>query len=358
MRFDYHTRYREGFALWRSAFDRNIYILLALMLLALPWVATPFALGELAYLFILCIASLGLMTLTGFTGQVSLGHAAFVAIGAYGHAWFLSKGLPLPLSLLLAAMISSAAGLLVGIPAIRVSGLYLAMVTMAFAIIIEQVIGHWSSVTGGFTGLAVNDPMLWGFSLSGPKTFYYFCLLMLTLVLLALLNIMRSGTGRTLIGVRESEAASYALGISVKGTKAGAFALSAGITGLAGALLAHHLKYLTPDGFTLLLSLELVLMVVIGGLGSLRGAILGAMLISLLPTAISRIKPFLPDSIAKQFGLETFIFGFVLAIFVLFEPMGLNGRWLKIRSFFESFPLYRRDTFKRNKRYMKSERYR
>ena len=140
--------------------------------------------------------------------------------------------------------------------------------------------------------------------------------------------------------------------------KVGAFALSAGITGLAGALLAHHLKYLTPDGFTLLLSLELVLMVVIGGLGSLRGAILGAVLISLLPTAISRIKPFLPDSIAKQFGLETFIFGFVLAVFVLFEPMGLNGRWLKIRSFLESFPLYRRDTFKRNKRYMKSERYR
>jgi branched-chain amino acid transport system permease protein len=140
--------------------------------------------------------------------------------------------------------------------------------------------------------------------------------------------------------------------------KAGAFALSAGITGLAGAMLAHHLKYLTPDGFTLLLSLELVLMVVIGGLGSLRGAILGAVLISLLPTAISRIKPFLPDSIAKQFGLETFIFGFVLAVFVLFEPMGLNGRWLKIRAFLESFPLYRRDTFKRNKRYMKSERYR
>jgi branched-chain amino acid transport system permease protein len=123
-------------------------------------------------------------------------------------------------------------------------------------------------------------------------------------------------------------------------------------------MLAHHLKYLTPDGFTLLLSLELVLMVVIGGLGSLRGAVLGAILISSLPTAISRIKPFLPDSVAKQFGLETFIFGFVLAFFVLYEPMGLNGRWLKIRSLLESFPIYRKDTFKRNKRYMKSERYR
>jgi len=358
MRFDYHTQYREGFALWRSPFDRNLYALLLLGLCALPWFMTPFMLGEMAYVFILCVASLGLMSLTGLTGQVSLGHAAFIAIGAYGHAWFLSKGLPLPVSMLMAALISAAAGLLVGIPAIRVSGLYLAMVTLAFAIIVEQIIGHWSSVTGGFTGLAVNDPVLMGQSLSGPKAFYYFCLITLVLVLVALLNILRSGMGRALIGVRESEAASYALGIPVERMKAGAFALSAGITGLAGSMLAHHLKYLTPDGFTLLLSLELVLMVVIGGLGSLRGAVLGAVLISSLPTAISRIKPFLPESVAKQFGLETFIFGVVLALFVLFEPMGLNGRWLKKRSLLESFPIYRKDTFKRNKRYMKSERYR
>lgn len=358
MRFDYHTRYREGFALWASAFDRNLYLLLLLALCLLPLLVTPFVLGEMAYVFILCVASLGLMALTGLTGQVSLGHAAFVAIGAYSHAWFLSKGLPLALSMPMAALLSGAAGLLVGIPAIRVSGLYLAMVTMAFAIIVEQVIGHWSSVTGGFTGLAVNDPALWGLSLSSPRSFYYLCLVVLVAVLLALLNLLRSGIGRALIGVRESEAAAYGLGIPVERMKAGAFALSAGITGLAGSLLAHHLKYLTPDGFTLLLSLELVLMVVIGGLGSLRGAILGAMLISLLPTAISRLKPFLPEQVARQFGLEIFIFGLVLAVFVLFEPTGLNGRWLKIRALLESFPLYRQDTFKRNKRYMKSERYR
>jgi branched-chain amino acid transport system permease protein len=108
----------------------------------------------------------------------------------------------------------------------------------------------------------------------------------------------------------------------------------------------------------MLLSLELVLMVVIGGLGSLRGAVLGALLIGMLPTLISRVKPLLPDHIAKQMGLEIFMFGLVLALFVLFEPRGLNGRWLKFRAFLESFPLYRRDTFRRGKTYMKSERYR
>ena len=358
MRFNYHTRYRDTFALWRDGFERRLYLLLLLALCATPLVATPFVLGELSYVFILCIASIGLMMVTGYTGQVSLGHAAFVAIGAYAHAWFISKGLPLPLSMPAAALLAAAAGLLVGVPAVRVSGLYLAMVTLAFAIIVEQVIGHWSSVTGGFTGLAVEDPVIFGLSLGGPRAFYFLCLALLVGVLLAMANLLRSGLGRALIGVRDSEAASFALGIAVDRVKAGAFALSAGITGLAGALLAHHLKYLTPDGFTLLLSLELVLMVVIGGLGSLRGAVLGAILISLLPTVISRVKPLLPEQVAKQFGLETFIFGLVLAVFVLFEPTGLNGRWLKARALLEYFPLYRKDTFKRTKRYMKSERYR
>lgn len=358
MRFEYHARYRDGFALLRHANARRMYGLFLLGLVALPWLASSFFLGEMSYVFILCIASLGLMMLTGYTGQVSLGHAAFVAIGAYAHAWMLSKGVPLLVSLPTAGLICAAAGLLVGVPAIRVSGLYLAMVTLAFSVIVEQVIGHWSSVTGGFTGLAVNDPVIAGLSLGGSRGFYFLCLVVLVLVFLGLLNILRSATGRAFVGVRDSEAAAYSLGIWVEGVKVSAFALSAGVAGLAGALLAHHTKYLTPDGFTLLLSLELVLMVVIGGLGSLRGAILGALLISLLPTVISRIKPLLPESIARQFGLETFIFGLVLACFILFEPMGLNGRWLKLRALMESFPLYRRDTFKRNKRYMKSERYR
>ena len=357
MHFDYHTRYSEGTALFKRPADKLAYGLLLAALLVLPAVLSPFFLGELSYVFILCVASLGLMFLTGFTGQVSLGHAAFLAIGAYAHAWFLARGLPWPLSLPLAALLTAVVGVLLGIPAIRVSGLYLAMVTLAFSIIVEQVIGLWSSVTGGFTGLAVEDPKLLGWSLSGPKAFYYTCLLVLVGVLLGLLNLLRSATGRALVGVRDSEAAAYALGIHVQGHKVAAFGVSAGVCGLAGGLLAHHLKYLTPDGFTLLLSLELVLMVVIGGLGSLRGAVLGAILISLLPTAISRIKPLLPDSISKQFGLEIFVFGLVLAIFVLFEPGGLNARWLKLRALLQSFPLYRRDTFKRQKRYMKSERY-
>ena len=357
MRFDYYTRYRQSFALLRSPDQFILYGLLTITLLVAPWIASGFLLGEMTYVFIMCLASLGLMVLIGYTGQVSLGHAAFVAIGAYAHAWLLSKGTPLLISLPAAGLITATCGLLLGMPAIRVSGLYLAMVTMAFAIIVEQVIGQWSSVTGGFTGLAVEEPTVLGISLGGPTNFYFLCLFVLVLAVLAVLNLLRSGIGRAFVGVRDSEAAAYALGIHVQGVKIGAFALSAGLTGLAGALLAHHTKYLTPDAFTLILSLQLVLMVVIGGLGSVRGAILGGILISLMPTAISKIKVWLPPSIAGQFGLETFLFGLVLALFVLFEPAGMNGRWLKLRALIETFPLYRRDSQKRNKRYMRSERY-
>ncbi|MCW1930796.1 branched-chain amino acid ABC transporter permease [Pararhodobacter zhoushanensis] len=356
MRFDYHTRYRQGFALLRHPSDWLAYGLLAVVLLALPLFASTYLIGELGYVLILCIAAMGLMALTGFTGQVSLGHASFVAIGAYAHAWLLAQGVPFVLALPLAGVISAGAGLVVGIPAIRVSGLYLAMVTLAFSIVVEQVIGLWRGVTGGFMGMLVETPRILGVSVGAPKYFYYVCLFIAVLVLLALANLMRSGIGRAFTGVRDSEAAAYALGIEVKRVKVGAFGLSAGITGLAGALMAHHIGYLTPDAFTLLLSLDLVLMVVIGGMGSLRGAILGAVLISFLPKGVALLKSALPDAMARQSGLEIFVAGLVLALFVLFEPMGLNGRWLKLRALFESFPLYRRDTFRRQKTYMKSER--
>jgi branched-chain amino acid transport system permease protein len=259
--------------------------------------------------------------------------------------------------MLLAAAFTGLIGLIIGLPAIRVSGLYLAMVTLAFAILTEHVIGRWKSVTGGFNGVSVNSPQLFGLDLSKLQSFYYQCLVVLVLVLLGLLNLIRAKTGRAFMGVRDSEAAAYGLGIWVAGYKVLAFVVSASITGLGGALLAHHVGFLTPEGFGLIMSLELVLMVTIGGLGSLRGAILGAILISMLPTFISRIKPLLPDHIAKQFGLEIFVFGLVLALFVLFEPKGLNGRWIKFKTFLETFPLYRQDMFKRGKSYMKSERY-
>ncbi|MFM7342481.1 MAG: branched-chain amino acid ABC transporter permease [Betaproteobacteria bacterium] len=358
MRFDYDTSYQDSKRLLRYRSDQLIYGLTLALLLAAPWLLPKYYVGELTYLYIMAIASLGLMVLSGYTGQVSLGHAAFLAVGAYAHAWFLGQGLPFAASILLATALSGLVGLALGLPAIRVSGLYLAMVTLAFAILIEHVLGRWKSVTGGFNGMPVADPSLFGLDLSGLKSFYFLCLGCLIVILLLLINLMRGRTGRAFVGVRDSEAAAASLGIWVAGHKVLAFVISAAVSGFAGALLAHHMRHITPEGFSLLLSLELVLMVTIGGLGSLRGAILGAFLIGMVPAFISQIKPYLGDRISKQFGLEIFFFGLILAFFVLFEPKGLNGRWLKVKAFFETFPLYRKDVFRRGKTYMKSERYR
>lgn len=358
MRFHYDTSYADAIRLLRYPSDWLAYGLLVVALLAAPWILPRFLVGEIAYVFILCIGSLGLMILAGWTGQVSLGPAAFVAIGAYIHTLLLTAGLPFVVSIVVASLGAGLAGFVIGLPAIRVSGLYLAMVTLAFAIIVEHVIGRWRSVTGGFNGLPVPDPEILGWTLTGPRPFYYLCLAVLVIVFLALLNLTRGHVGRAFVGLRDSEAAAYALGVNVPAYKVLAFVVSSAVLGIAGALTAHHVQHLTPEGFGLLLSLEFVLMVVIGGLGSLRGAILGAILIGMLPYLVSQLKPFLPDRVSKQFGLEIFIHGLVLFVFVLFEPKGLNGRWLKIKALFTHFPLYRRDTFRRVKSYMKSERHR
>lgn len=358
MRFSFDTSYRQSLQLLRHPEQRASYGLLLLMLIVAPLVLPRFYVGELSYLFLMCIASLGLMMLTGFTGQVSLGHAAFMAIGAYAHAWMLAQGVPWLLCVVCAMAIAAAAGVVVGLPAIRISGLYLAMATLAFSFIVAHFAGRWDSVTGGHGGMAVGELRILGVDFEQPVPFYFLCLAILLLVLWGLLNLVRSPLGRAFVGVRDSEAAAHALGIHVSRIKIAAFVLSAALCGLSGALLSHHLKYLTPEAFDMMTSLQLVLMVVIGGLGSLRGAIFGGILIGLLPSLISAAKPFLPDHVASQFGLDVFVFGLVLTLFVLFEPKGMNGRWLRVRAWLETFPTYRRDNVRRGKTYMRSERYR
>jgi branched-chain amino acid transport system permease protein len=358
MRFDYDTSYAQARQLLRGRGQWLAYGFLGIALLLAPFLIPVFYVGEMTYLFIMAVASVGLMMLTGLAGLVSLGHAAFLAIGAYCHVWLLGQGVPFLLSLTAAMAMSALAGFVIGLPAIRISGLYLAMVTLAFSFIVSHFAGMWESVTGGHAGTAVPDPVIGALDLSRPTAFYFTCLLLLFLVLLACLNLLRAPIGRSFVGARDSSAAAYALGIHVPRVKILAFVLSAAICGLSGALLAHHMRFVSPEAFEISVSLQLVLMVVIGGMGSLRGAVFGAVVIGLLPNLISLVKPMLPQRISDQSGLDIFIFGLILTLFVLFEPTGLNGRWLKLRAFLQSFPMHRRNTFKRAKAYMRSERHR
>jgi branched-chain amino acid transport system permease protein len=270
----------------------------------------------------------------------------------------LAHGVPFSLSLLLTVTLTGMIGMLIGRSASKMHGFYLAVATLAFAILIETVIGEWSSLTGGHGGLAVPDLKVFGIPLRAMWQQYYLDAVLALLVIWGASNLFRTPTGRAFVAIRDSELSARSLGVNVAWVKIQSFGVSAAITGLAGVLLAHHLTYLAPDVFGVLESLKLLLMVVVGGLGSVLGAVFGAIFVSLLPIFLSFLKDVLPPSIGEQAGLEPLLFGTIIVLFIVFEPQGIYGRWLKLRFFFETFPYYRKASFVRQKSYLKTDRMR
>jgi branched-chain amino acid transport system permease protein len=244
----------------------------------------------------------------------------------------------------------------VGLPALRVKGIYLGIATLAFGFIVEEVLARWDSVTGGNAGIHVKAPEMFGWKLSSVEEFYFLCLVIAIGATLAILNLLRSSTGRAFVAIRDSEISAQSMGIHLARYKTLSFALSAALAGIGGALYAHKLSFISPDQFGILHSIDLLLMVVIGGLGSVHGAFLGAIFLISMPQVIALTKDYLPPVIGQAPGLQAVVYGLVLIAFVLFEPLGLYGRWLKIRTWFQLFPFYRKGLFKRQKSFQKSDR--
>jgi branched-chain amino acid transport system permease protein len=380
MRFVFKTSYAQDIQVFRDKVDASWYVLLAIAVLALPAVLPAYYVGETTWVFIYAITGVSLMALVGYTGLVSLGHAAFLGIGAYAHAFFLTHGVPWILSAVMAVLITTACGFVVGLPALRMAGIYLAIATLAFSVIIQEVFSRWESVTNGLSGMAVPKAHIFGVSFEGEIAFYYLCLGFLVLALWLTRNLLRSPTGRAWIAIRDSEIAAQSMGVNLAIYKSIAFAYSAGLMGVAGVLFAHKIAFLAPDIFTILLSIQLLLLVIVGGLGSLHGAVFGAIFVALLPPVIAILRDSIPASFhelsaasglvpiawlgdaignfLKKPGVEAGIFGLILVLVILLEPLGMYGRWVKIRIFFSTFPMYKRATFKRQRTYMKTERLR
>jgi branched-chain amino acid transport system permease protein len=362
MRFIFKTDYDQDIRLFRHAGAKFWYGLLALLLLAAPWLldadTKDYYLSQLGFICIYAIIGLGLQLLTGFTGQVSLGHAAFLAVGGYAEAILQARGWPFGLSLAAAFFLSGVAGIVIGLPALRVKGIYLAIATQAFGFIVEEIAARWESVTGGNGGLHLKPIDFFGIAINTETSFYFLSLGLVALVLFGCMNLMRSPTGRAMVAIRDSEISAQSMGIHLAKYKTIAFALSAAVTGVAGALFAHKLQFISPENFNVLVSIQLLMIIFIGGIGSFHGAIFGAIFVIAMPEAISAAKDWLPAAVAGQTGLEPTVFGLILILFILFEPMGIHGRWVKIRTYFTLFPFYRRAMFKRQKAYMKSERLR
>jgi branched-chain amino acid transport system permease protein len=293
MRFIFKTDYAQDIHLAKHGGHIFWYSLLMVVLVAAPWLFAEYWLAQLTFILIYSIAALGIMLLAGFTGLFSLGHAAFLGVGAYTQAVLTNAGIPFPLALACAAGFSAAVGWIVGLPALRLKGIYLGMATLSFGFIVEEVLARWESVTGGNAGINVKAPDLFGWVLASEEQFYFLCLALTVLSTFGILNLLRSPTG---------------------------------------------------------------LMIVIGGLGSVHGAFLGAIFLITAPQMISLVKDYLPAVVGQAPGLQGLVYGAVLIGFVLFEPMGLYGRWLKIRTYIEMFPFYRKGMFKRQKSFQKSDR--
>lgn len=355
MRFIFKRTYDQDIDLARHEGHRFWYGALLVILLLTPLLLSSYWVSQITFVLIYSVVSLGLMLLSGYTGLFSIGHAAFLGVGAYTEAYLAAHGWPFPASMTVAMCLSAAVGVVVGLPALRIKGMYLAVATLAFAFIVEEVMARWEHVTGGNAGRQVARAEAFGWTLN-DTSFYYLCLLVVVIVTVGVLNILRSPTGRAFVAIRDSEVSAQSMGIHLASYKTLAFAISAGLAGLAGALYAHKLRFISPDQFSFVQSIDLVIMVVIGGLGSVHGAFLGAIFLIGMPQLISSVRDLLPPAIGQATGLQGVVYGLALAAFVIFEPTGLYGRWIKIRTWLETYPYYRKGMFKRQKSYQKSER--
>ena len=356
MRFIFKTDYDQDIRLAKHGGHVFWYGLLLAFLAGAPWLIEEYWLAQLTFVLIYSVVGLGLMLLAGFTGLFSMGHAAFLGVGAYTEAVLAAKGWPFPVSLAISAGLSAAVGAVVGLPALRVKGIYLGIATLSFGFIVEEGLARWESVTGGNAGMHVKGIQMFGWEANTSESFYWVCLVVVVLSTLAVLNLLRSATGRAFVAIRDSEISAQSMGIHLARYKTLSFMISAALAGMGGALYAHKLQFISPDQFNILQSVDLLLMVVIGGLGSIHGAFLGAIFLITMPQLISLGKDLLPAAIGQAPGLQAVVYGAVLIAFVMFEPMGLYGRWLKVRTWFQLFPFYRKGMFKRQKSFQKSDR--
>lgn len=302
------------------------------MLAAIPGFPANYALYLLTQAMIFGLVALGLNLLTGYAGQFSIGHAGFVAVGAYTSAILTQRyHLHFVLAFCAAGLASAVTGLLLGLPALRLSGPYLAVATLGFGVAVPQLVLAGGDFTGGSSGLQRLPPAalpIWFDSNIGhynlvivsDRAYYYLSLAVLATLTLFAINVTRGHTGRAFVAIRDSELAAQAMGVSLSRYKTMAFALSAGYAGIAGSLLAHMVRGVSPEEFTLFMSVTVLTMIVVGGLGSIAGSLFGALALTLVQPVLSRL-PLLSDFK----NLYIVVFGLVLVLAVIFLPQGIAG---------------------------------
>ena len=301
-----------------------------------PFVSSPFLLDLCNQVLLTSIGAVALMLLTGYAGQISLGHAGFLAAGAFTVGiLFKELGAPFWVTLPAAAAVGGLLGLVFGLPSLRLRGLYLGISTLGLHFVVIYLGNEYQSRRGLDTGVIIDPPSLGGYVLTGGRAWYVVLLLAASAAVLFSLNLLRSRVGRAWRALREREVVAGALGIDVVRGKLSVFVVSSVMTALAGALFAYFRSFVSVDAFDLYLGIQYVAMVIIGGMGSILGAILGAAFVVLFPYAIEAAATLLPQRFATQvFALDYAAFGAVMILFLLFEPQGLVGLLRRVQAFF------------------------
>jgi branched-chain amino acid transport system permease protein len=314
---------------------RRIGFVVALVaLLVLPFGASPFLLDLSNQVLFACIGALALMLLTGYAGQISLGTAGLLAAGAYSVGILVREiGAPFWITLPVAAMVGALLGLIFGLPSLRLRGLYLAISTLGLHFVVVYLGGEYEARELLSTGVMIDSPAIGSFTVSSGFAWYFVLLVFAALALLISLNLRRSRTGRAWRALRDRDVVASALGINVQHYKLLAFVLSATMTAIAGALFAYFRNFVSIDAFSLYLTVQYVAMIIIGGMGSIAGALLGAGFVILFPYGIEAVAAFLPARFNSMiFALNYTTFGVVMILFLLLEPAGLMGIARRVRN--------------------------
>lgn len=344
---NYRLTYLEDRSLFHGLqnFWTRAWLLLGVAaLLALPQFLPQYWVYTINLAAIAVTGALGLNLLTGHAGQISLAHASVLAIGAYTTAYLAKMNVPFVLVLPAAGTVAALVGCLISLPALRLKGLYLALATLSFFVIVDFAIRKGGALTGGAAGTHVPPPTLAGFTLAGDKPFYYLIITVAALCAIFVGNLQRTWVGRSLMAVRDSDIAAEMAGISVFRTKLLAFALSSFLGGVAGSLLGYYLQFINPDNFGLSVSVAYIAMIIVGGMGSVTGSILGAVFMTLLPEVLrvgvhglSKVLPAL-DVASKGAFVEGAVYGLVIILFLMFKPEGLARFWRDALIYFRTWP--------------------
>lgn len=341
----FKTNYRQDEAIWQTKAAKFWIILLVMVLVAFPFLfkGSRYLLYVANTILVATVAAVGLNILTGFTGQISLGHGAFLGVGAYTSGYLMvSLGLPFLACVTGAGAVTAVIGMIFGIPSLRLKGLYLAIATLAAQVILEFVFVRWRSVTGGSQGMMVPPAQIGPFAFDGDFTFYFLALAFAALSLIFAKNIIRTKPGRAFMAIRDRYISAEIIGVPLFRYKLLAFGISSFYAGVAGSLWGHYLGIITPEHFNVMVSIQYLSMIIIGGLGSIHGTVLGVVFMTLLPEGLRALSglfsaqyPFLVDIFG---AIREAVFGLVIILFLIFEPDGLAARWRTIQNYWKLWP--------------------